>query len=467
MAALRGALCGLLGLSLPLGAFPQALVESQSFDFDGSGTNGWFADPDNTAYFFTQKRGLTPSPGTGPDFDHTTMDTNGGSYMFVESSCDSFGCSAVCPSGRTAAIRSQSFLSADIGAVSFWYHMYGVPENSGSDPTPCDIGALVTMGDLFLDVLDENGEPLTTAPRVTIRGADVSSNSSWQFQEPVYVPPSSGRIQIRIRAVLGPHWASDIAFDDVTVYVRNAASDALAEDGLLLPPDDGDDDDDPDRLLLTIIVLCVVGAAAVCSCFCYYCFVPWYYRDEAEAADKASRGAEPDVAREFKVSAKRKDPVLSSYDGFSSHFRPVRLGRTPDITEHPDFAEDDYGMPRAGPAAASESPYFYDTREAKEDDGYGYGAEDDFEAVESALPPGAYYAEPPQAEEWVPYRTEQAVIMEIEDGRAAQGGLGAIDERRGYAGDDGADLRGGYAAQLGGRTGAWPRGRGYDEDDNF
>lgn len=134
--------------------------------------------------------GSTPSTATGPDIDHT-IGTATGKYMYTESS----GCNNV-----TAHLVSDIF---DFSALTqpklrFYYHMLGA-----------------TMGTMHVDV-DTTGLGnwvLDVTPSWT------DNVNTWQ-QRDVVLGAYAGRpsVRIRIRAMTGTSFTSDMAVDDITVY---------------------------------------------------------------------------------------------------------------------------------------------------------------------------------------------------------------------------------------------------------
>jgi MAM domain, meprin/A5/mu/PKD domain len=135
----------------------------------------------------------TPSTTTGPDVDHTT---GTGRYSYVESSCSGTGY----PS-RTAELVSgyYDFSAVPAPLLSFWYHMYGQ-----------------SMGTLHVDVDTTQG---SGAWVLNVIPAFTDNLNLWQ-EKVVNLTAFGGRdsVRLRIRAITGSNFYSDMAVDDITVY---------------------------------------------------------------------------------------------------------------------------------------------------------------------------------------------------------------------------------------------------------
>ncbi len=135
--------------------------------------------------------GLTGSSfATGPDDDAG----GGGKYAYTESSVP-------CDGGDTFVLQSPCIDLASLSdpTVTFAYHMFGV-----------------NMGDLFLEVSDDNCLSWTTL--TTISGPQQSGNSDPWLVEQVSLSAFTGdTVNLRFRGVTGPGFESDIAIDDIRV----------------------------------------------------------------------------------------------------------------------------------------------------------------------------------------------------------------------------------------------------------
>lgn len=137
--------------------------------------------------------GATPSSTTGPDFDHTT---GSGQYSYVESSCSGTGF----PS-RTAELVSGYYDFSAVAApqLGFWYHMYGA-----------------SMGTIHVDVDTTQG---SGAWVLNVEPGFTDDLNLWQ-EKLVSLTAFGGRdsVRLRIRAITGSNFYSDMAVDDITVF---------------------------------------------------------------------------------------------------------------------------------------------------------------------------------------------------------------------------------------------------------
>lgn len=145
------------------------------YGFPAAGTN-WLAED-----------GATPSSPTGPDFDHTT---GTGKYLYVESS----GCNNI-----SADLYSDVFDFTNVSnpAMEYWYHMFGA-----------------TMGTLQIDVLTNGGTTVTNVippftQNINLWQVDIIDLSAFA---------GNADVRIRIRAITGPSFTSDIAIDDIKIF---------------------------------------------------------------------------------------------------------------------------------------------------------------------------------------------------------------------------------------------------------
>ena len=127
--------------------------------------------------------GSTYSYNTGPSGDHTT---GSGTYYYVESSYPNYP-------NKTLITYTPTFdVSATPGKVlSFWYHMYGAG-----------------MGDLEVGVIDNNGY-------TTLDIKSGNHGDEWFF---AYYPiASTDSFKIKLTAITGDLYTSDICIDDIAV----------------------------------------------------------------------------------------------------------------------------------------------------------------------------------------------------------------------------------------------------------
>jgi hypothetical protein len=133
--------------------------------------------------------GSTPSSDTGPDLDHTSG-TPSGKYLYVETS----GCNNI-----TADLVSDVFDFTNLSNPSFdfWYHMYGA-----------------TMGTMQIDVSVDGGMNFNQ-----VEAPFTDNENVWQFKRVSLIAYGGmPNVRIRIRAVTGTSFTSDMAIDDLLVY---------------------------------------------------------------------------------------------------------------------------------------------------------------------------------------------------------------------------------------------------------
>ncbi|XP_077204093.1 IgGFc-binding protein-like isoform X4 [Paroedura picta] len=131
---------------------------------------------------WTRHRGPTPSPTTGPSFDHTT---GGGYFIYLK------GTEA--DPGDVAHLLSPTCLSHGAHCLRFWYHMYGVART------------------MALRVYVVSGG---TAPVLLWSQA---GNHGDRWLEAEVSVPHSGRLQVLLEGVRGEDFRSDIAMDDISL----------------------------------------------------------------------------------------------------------------------------------------------------------------------------------------------------------------------------------------------------------
>ncbi|KAA3606498.1 MAG: T9SS C-terminal target domain-containing protein [Calditrichaeota bacterium] len=135
--------------------------------------------------------GTTGSSLTGPSGDNTS---GSGYYAYTEATSNF---------NKTAILYSPCFDISGLAApqLSFWYHMYGAD-----------------MGDLIIDIVDENDVSIAT-DIFSISGQQQTSSADAWLEATVSLTPykANGQIRICFRGVTGPQYTSDMAFDDVLV----------------------------------------------------------------------------------------------------------------------------------------------------------------------------------------------------------------------------------------------------------
>jgi PKD repeat protein len=191
----------------------------QSCDLGTSGATftGWTQDPNDDGDWRADTAG-TPSTGTGPGSKRAISGvgvgtdanpgTTGGTYIYTEGT---FPSGANPCAGSNINLISPYFdfsASSKYYQLKFNYHMLGA-----------------TMGNLFIDVRSGTGS--WTAGAWSQIG---EKDSAWILDSVNLANFNSDSVQIRIRAVMGSSWSTDIAFDN---FVVDTFSPTLAEAILL------------------------------------------------------------------------------------------------------------------------------------------------------------------------------------------------------------------------------------------
>lgn len=182
------------GCSNPITTFPYIQSFDQNFS-PGSGYPSspgaldglWTRNPSSSSSFmWLVYNGSTSSTGTGPTSDHTT---GSGNYLFTESSYGS--------SGASAELYSPcvDLNAINVPVLEFYYHMMG---NS--------------MGELHVDIW--YGNSWVTDIMSPIIG---NQGNSWH-KASVNLNNYKAVTKIRIRAIRGSSYLSDIAIDDVKIW---------------------------------------------------------------------------------------------------------------------------------------------------------------------------------------------------------------------------------------------------------
>ncbi|XP_022088962.1 MAM and LDL-receptor class A domain-containing protein 1-like isoform X2 [Acanthaster planci] len=171
---------------------PDVLSFDCSFD---DGPCGWIQSVDDD-YNWVLERGHTSSRHTGPEFDHTTNDLMG-LYYYAEATEYSAGDKAVLLSPVVTVRLSQQ----DIWCFSLWYNMYGQ-----------EIDSLRAYAYPSSEVYAFS----TREPVIVISGQH-TGRRVW-LQAKIEIRNQSTDFTIAIEAIRGSGHASDIAFDDVTIF---------------------------------------------------------------------------------------------------------------------------------------------------------------------------------------------------------------------------------------------------------
>jgi len=144
---------------------------------------------------WTRDSGGTPSSGTGPTVDHTTLSSSG-FYLYTESSTSGTGYPDM-----TALLESPciDLIDTTDATLTFWYHMFGS-----------------AMGSLYVDVAAGCGTSWTT--EFALSGSQQSAQSDPYLQANVDLSAYAGTsVRLRFRGVTGSNYTSDMAIDDVQV----------------------------------------------------------------------------------------------------------------------------------------------------------------------------------------------------------------------------------------------------------
>ncbi|XP_066477682.1 IgGFc-binding protein-like [Tiliqua scincoides] len=131
---------------------------------------------------WTRHKGPTPSPTTGPSFDHTTGD---GYFIYLDGSRAEEGDVAHLVSPTCSSHKPQCF--------RFWYHMYGVART------------------MSLRVYVASG---SAAPELIWSASGNQGNRWWKAEVSV---AHQGSVQIILEGVRGEDYRSDVAVDDISV----------------------------------------------------------------------------------------------------------------------------------------------------------------------------------------------------------------------------------------------------------
>ncbi len=157
-------------------------------------TGAWYNETENDDIDWTADIGGTPSIGTGPSQDHTTGSSTG-VYLYTEaSSCNIKEAHLISP-----CFDLSNFVQP---GLEVWYHMYGDQ-----------------MGSLHLDAY-QDGQWFTDI------GASVTDNENkWkQATFPISQIDKNKPVVLRLRAITGSGYESDIAIDDIS-FTEVAGSD--------------------------------------------------------------------------------------------------------------------------------------------------------------------------------------------------------------------------------------------------
>ncbi|XP_039197436.1 IgGFc-binding protein-like isoform X7 [Crotalus tigris] len=134
------------------------------------------------SFDWRRHKGPTPSPNTGPFFDHTT---GGGYFIYLDGSDAN-------PGDVAHLISSTCDLRGPL-CFRFWYHMYGVAQ---------------TMALRFYVILDD-ASPLLVWSETGNKG------NIWQSAQ--FSVVHNGRVKILLEGMRGDDFRSDMAVDDISV----------------------------------------------------------------------------------------------------------------------------------------------------------------------------------------------------------------------------------------------------------
>nr|XP_054750329.1 MAM and LDL-receptor class A domain-containing protein 1-like [Lytechinus pictus] len=156
-------------------------------DFE-KGRCGWSDEKELDSRDWLRNNGATPSPYTGPSFDHTTG-TDKGMYMYFEADNDL--------DSSYADLVSEYLPRTQGSCMTFWYHMFGN-----------DIGSLEVF------VMGSDGNRNNPVWSQTGTQGDVWIQGSADI---VYI----GEFKIVFRASGSKSAKGDIAIDDIDVHTRS------------------------------------------------------------------------------------------------------------------------------------------------------------------------------------------------------------------------------------------------------
>ncbi len=169
----------------------------------GASFAGWIQDPNDDGDWRADSSG-TGSPGTGPGAGRTTTGvgvgtdanpgTTSGTYIYTEAT---FGTGTACNGSNINILSPHLDFSAsgEYYQLRFNYHMLGT-----------------SMGNLFVDIRIGTG-----SWNNNIWSQLGEKDSAWVLDSVNLANYNSDSIQIRIRAVMGQDFTSDIAFDNFVV----------------------------------------------------------------------------------------------------------------------------------------------------------------------------------------------------------------------------------------------------------
>jgi hypothetical protein len=184
------------GCTSPITTFP--MIQDFESGTAGSGTpsspgslpTGWTRTPNSgsSVYMHLVRTGATGSSNTGPSGDHTS---GNGKYVYGEGSYGS--------SGSIAYTQSPCFDITGLSApqMEFWYHMYGA--------TVATFTVQAWYGGQWVDIWSKAG----------------SQGNVWK-KAIINLMPYKSVTQFRFKTVKGSSYTSDIAFDDVKIWVPPA-----------------------------------------------------------------------------------------------------------------------------------------------------------------------------------------------------------------------------------------------------
>ena len=167
---------------------------SNNFDHIADGVNGvfdaeWHATPDAAGFMWQSETTKTGSLNTGPSGDHTS---GTGTYLYTEASSGLIG--------DTAYLNSSciSLSGTNSPIMSFYYHFYGA-----------------TMGNLYIDIYYNNNWQTIDS---IIGQQHLSDADPWKEKLVSLIPYIGAAVAIRLRAIRGSSFTSDMCIDDILIF---------------------------------------------------------------------------------------------------------------------------------------------------------------------------------------------------------------------------------------------------------
>lgn len=175
---------------------PECLTKlTNKCDFEGEYLCGWSNDALDD-FDWTRISGKTPTSGTGPKTDHTTL-TPQGHYLFIESSAPQ-------RHGDKAKLLSPVFNPGQMEGIcfDFYYHMFGPSD-------PAEVG--------ILDLLVVPANSSTKEQQRQVFHEEGNQGDKW-IRADIDIPKMDNPLQLVFQATRLRGWTSDIAIDDLRFY---------------------------------------------------------------------------------------------------------------------------------------------------------------------------------------------------------------------------------------------------------